>query len=284
MLLQVLFEGLVMGLIYALLSMGIAMIWGVCGILSFSQGEFMMISMYLTYFLYTAFGIDPALSIPLVMIIMFFAGVLTYRTIITKALKAPVLSQRLVTFALGMVLTNGMVMLVGSRTKTIDHFLFEGSINLGLINVSKQKLVPMIVAIIVTVALFLFLNRTKIGRSIRATAQNKTAAGLMGINTARAHSIAFGISTAIAGAAGASLTYYYFITPTVGAGFLIFGFMAVCIGGIGSIAGAAAGGLLIGFADLLSGTYLSVSYKYVAVILVFLLVVSLKPKGLFGGK
>lgn len=100
MLLQVLFEGLVMGLIYALLSMGIAMIWGVCGILSFSQGEFMMISMYLTYFLYTAFGIDPALSIPLVMIIMFFVGVLTYRTIITKALKAPVLSQRLVTFAL----------------------------------------------------------------------------------------------------------------------------------------------------------------------------------------
>ncbi|MCF8020032.1 MAG: branched-chain amino acid ABC transporter permease [Vallitaleaceae bacterium] len=282
MLIQVLFEGLVMGTIYALIAMGIALIWGVMNVLSFSQGEFMMLAMYITYAFSLGFGLDPSISIILVMIIMFAFGAGIYKLLISKALKGPILSQRLVTFALGLVLVNGMLMLVGGQYKNVPDLFFTGSIDLGYLVVSKQKLVPLVISVVVTVALFLFMDKTKIGKAIRATSQDKVAAGLMGINTELAYTIAFGVSAAMAGAAGCALSYYYYISPSVGAPFLIFGFIAVCIGGFGSIGGAFVGGLLMGFIDLLTGTYLSVSYKYLAIMLIFILIVSFKPKGIFG--
>lgn len=282
MLIQVLFEGLVMGTIYALIAMGIALVWGVMNILSFSQGEFMMIAMYLALAFKMWLGLDPVISIVPIMAIMFLIGVAVYKSMISRALKGPILSQRLITFALGLVLINGMLMLVGGQYKNVPDLMFEGSIDLGFLMISKQKLVPLAISIVVTSALFLFMNNTRTGKSIRATSQDKTAAGLMGINTEYAYTIAFGISAAIAGAAGCGLSYYYFISPSVGSPFLIFGFIAVCLGGIGSIGGAFIGGLLMGFIDLLTGTYLSVSYKYLAVCVIFMLIVSFRPKGLFG--
>ncbi len=279
---QVIFEGLVMGTIYALIAMGIALVWGVMNILSFSQGEFMMISMFTAYYFSVWFNLDPVVSIPFVMIVMFLFGVVVYKLLISRALKGPILSQRLITFALGMVLTNGMLMLAGGQNKNVGDKLFTGSIDLGFMMISKQKLVPLLVGFVITGLLFLFMNRTKTGKSIRATSQDKMAAGLMGIDTERAYTIAFGISSAIAGAAGCALSYYYFISPTVGAPFLIFGFIAVCLGGFGSIGGAFLGGLIMGMIDLFTGTFLSVSYKYLAVCVIFMLIVSFKPKGLFG--
>jgi branched-chain amino acid transport system permease protein len=282
MLPQVIFEGFAMGTIYALIAMGIALVWGVMNILSFSQGEFMMISMFLAYYCNVWLDIDPILSLPIVMTAMFFFGVVIYRMLISRALRGPVLSQRLITFALGMVLTNGMLMLAGGQNKNIADKLFEGSIDLGFMMISKQKIVPLLVGFVITALLFLFMNRTKTGKSIRATAQDKMAAGLVGIDAERAYTLAFGISSAIAGAAGCALSYYYFISPTVGAPFLIFGFIAVCLGGFGSIGGAFVGGLIMGMIDLFTGTYLSVSYKYLAVCAIFMLIVSFRPRGLFG--
>lgn len=282
MLPQVLFEGLVMGVIYALIAMGIALIWGVMNILSFSQGEFMMIAMFMAYYLFAWFGLDPVLSIPAVMFVMFLFGVFIYKLLISRALRGPILSQRLITFALGMVLTNIMLMLAGGQNKSIGNKMFEGGIDLGFMTFSLQKLVPLVIGLVITALLFLFMNLTKTGKSIRATSQDKMAAGLMGIDTERAYTIAFGISSAIAGAAGCGLSYYYFISPTVGAPFLIFGFIAVCLGGFGSIGGAFVGGLIMGLIDLFTGTYFNVSYKYLAVCVIFMLIVSFKPKGLFG--
>lgn len=241
-----------------------------------------MIAMYLAFFINQWFGLDPILAMPFVMVIMFFFGILIYQTLIKKALKGPILSQRLVTFALGLVLTNGMLMLVGGQYKNIPDLLITGSLDLGFIVISKQKLVPLIVCLVVTAALFLFMKKTKLGNGISATAQDKMAAELIGINTDRAYMIAFGISSSIAGVAGCALTYYYYLNPTVGAPFLIFGFIAVCLGGFGSIVGAFVGGLIMGMVDLFTGTYLSVSYKYLAICVIFMLIVSFKPKGLFG--
>jgi branched-chain amino acid transport system permease protein len=282
MLIQVIFEGLVMGAIYSLIAMGIALVWGVMNILSFSQGEFMMLAMYVAFFLNRWLGLDPVLSIPIVVVVMFLFGCFIYKLLISRALKGPVLSQRLITFAVGMVLTNGMLMIVGGQYKKIPNLMFNGSIDLGFVVMSKQKLVPLFICLIITVLLFLFMDKTRAGKSIRATSQDKMAAGLVGINTERAYTIAFGISSAIAGAAGCALTYYYYISPSVGAPFLIFGFIAVCLGGFGSISGAFVGGLIMGMIDLFTGTYLSVSYKYLAVCVIFMLIVSFKPKGLFG--
>lgn len=271
-----------MGTIYALLAMGIALIWGVMNILSFSQGEFMMVAMYITYFFFTMFGFDPLVSMPFVIVIMFFFGVIIYKLIIARALKGPILSQRLVTFALGLVLTNGMILIAGGQTKSIGTKLISGSIDLGIVTLGKEKLVLVVTSIIVTVLLFWFMDHTKIGKGIRATSQDKEAAELIGINTQTAYTIAFGISAAIAGAGGCAMTYYYYFTPSIGTNFMIFGFIAVCLGGFGSISGAFIGGMIMGLVDLFAGTYLSVSFKYLAVSVVFMLIVTFKPKGLFG--
>ena len=279
---QVLYEGLTMGTIYALLAMGIALVWGVMNILSFSQGEFMMVAMYITFFINVALGWDPLAAMPLVIVIMFVLGLMIYRTIITKALKGPVLGQRLVTFALGMVLCNGMILIAGGQTKSISQKIIHGNIELGSVTISKEKMVLVVTSILVTALLFWFMNRTKMGKAIRATSQDKEAAGLVGINTQTAYMIAFGISAAIAGAGGCAMTYYYYFTPNIGTNFMIFGFIAVCLGGFGSIGGAFVGGMIMGLIDLFTGTYFSVSYKYMAICIIFLRIVTFKPKGLFG--
>lgn len=279
---QVLYEGIIMGSVYALLAMGIALVWGVMNILSFAQGEFMMIAMYLSFYFNQILRLDPLIAMPFVIVIMFFFGIVVYKLLITRALKGPVLSQRLITFALGLILVNGTVLLAGGETKTIQNIAFSGSIDLGLIVVSKQKLVLLFTSLIVTALLFWFMNKTKPGKAIRATAQDKTSARLVGINTEVAYMTAFGISTAIAGAGGSAMTYYYTFTPNIGTNFLIFGFIAVCLGGFGSIGGAFVGGLIMGIIDLFTGTYFAVEFKYLAISVLFLLILTFKPNGIFG--
>ena len=279
---QVLYEGIVMGFIYALYAMGIALIWGVMNILSFSQGEFMMIAMYLTFFMNLWFGWDPLVAMPFVIVLMFCLGTLVYSTIIKKALKGPILSQRLVTDALGMILCNGVILIAGGQNKSIPNLIFSKSFKVAGVTLSQPKMILVIVSLIVCLALALFMNKTKMGKAIRATSQDKEAAGLVGINTEVAYTVAFGISTAIAGAAGSAMTYYYYFQPNIGANFMIFGFIAVCLGGFGSIGGAFVGGMIMGLVDLFTGTYLSVSFKYLAVSVVFLLIVTFRPKGIFG--
>ncbi len=279
---QVLYEGLTMGTIYALLAMGIALVWGVMNILSFSQGEFMMVAMYITFFINKFMNWDPLMAMPVVIIVMFLLGLLIYNLIIARALRGPILGQRLITFALSLVLVNGVILLVGGQTKSIPHLLFSGDMNLGFITASKQKLVLIITSLAVTGLLFFFMNWTKIGKAIRATSQDKEAAGLVGINTQVAYMVTFGLCAAIAGAGGCAMTYYYYFMPSIGTNFMIFGFIAVCLGGFGSIGGAFIGGLIMGMIDVFTGTYLSVAFKYLAVSVIFMLIVSFRPKGLFG--
>lgn len=284
MFMQALFEGIINGSTLALVAMGIALVWGVMGILSFTQGEFLMIAMFCSFYLNLYFGLDPIVSLPICMAIMFGIGFIVYKLIIARALRGPVLSQRLITFALSMVLVNLALLLFSGDFKTIPEVAISGSIDLGFMVLSKQKIVPFVISVCVAGFMFLFLNKTRTGKAIRATSMNKTAAGLVGINPEKTYALAFGLSAAIAGAAGCALTYFYYIYPNVGANFQLFGFIAVVMGGFGSIPGAFFGGLIMELADSFTGVYMNTAFKYVGICVVFLLLVQFKPKGLFGGK
>lgn len=282
--LQASYEGLINGAIYAMVAMGISLVWGVMGILSFSQGEFLMIAMFITYFFSTMTGMAPIFALPIAMGVLFVLGFVVYKTIIYKALQGPTLSQRLITFALSMVLINGMLMAFGGTFKTIQNTGMDGSINLGLLTIAKNRIFPVIIATCICVFMLWFLNKTKQGKAIRATSMDKQAAELVGIDTEKSYSLAFGLSAAIAGAAGVALSYYYYCYPSVGGNFQLFSFIAVVMGGFGSVEGAIVGGLIMGLIDSYTGVYFNTAFKYLGVCLVFMLILQFKPKGLFGGK
>lgn len=282
--LQALYEGLINGSIYAMVAMGISLVWGVMGILSFSQGEFLMIAMFIAYFFSTFTGFQPIMALPLCMGVLFLLGLGLYKTIIYKALQGPTLSQRLITFALSMVLVNGMLMAFGGTFKTIQNTGMDGSINLGFLVIAKNRIIPLGIAVCICIFMLWFLNKTVQGKAIRATSMDKHAAELVGINTEKSYSLAFGLSAAIAGAAGCALSYYYYCYPSVGANFQLFSFIAVVMGGFGSVEGAIVGGLIMGLVDSFTGVYFNTAFKYLGVCVVFMLILQFKPKGLFGGK
>lgn len=282
--LQAIYEGLINGTVYAMIAMGIALVWGVMGILSFSQGEFLMIAMFIAYFFTTITGFPPVLALPICMGVLFILGFCIYKTIIYKALQGPTLSQRLITFALSMVLVNGMLMLFGGTFRTIQNTGMDGALNIGPLVVARNRIIPLIIAVCIFVFMLWFLNKTRQGKAIRATSMDKTAAELVGINTEKSYSLAFGLSAAIAGAAGCALSYYYYCYPSVGGNFQLFGFIAVVMGGFGSVEGAIVGGMIMGLVDSLTGVYFNTAFKYLGVCVIFMLILQFKPKGLFGGK
>ena len=281
--LQGVYEGIINGSILALIAMGIALVWGVMNILSFSQGEFLMLGMFVSYYANRYLGLDPIVAMPLSAGALFLLGIVIYKLIISRALRGPILSQRLITFALSMVLVYSAQMFFGAEYKQlVNPVIFSGTIDLGFITIAKQKLVPFILALLVAGLLFLFLNRTRMGKAIQATSMDRYAAGLVGINPDRSYTIAFAMASAVAGAAGCALTYYYYMFPNVGATFQLWGFTAVAMGGFGSVTGAFLSGLVMGLADTLTGLYVNTAIKYIGVCVVFLVTVSFRPKGIFG--
>ena len=281
--LQGLYEGIINGSILALIAMGIALVWGVMNILSFSQGEFLMLGMFVSYYANRLLGLDPIVAMPLSALVLFVLGIIIYKLIIARALRGPILSQRLITFALSMVLVYSAQLFFGAEYKTLPNPVkFSGTIDLGFLTIAKQKLVPFLLALIVAGLLFWFLRYTRMGKAIQATSMDRYAAGLVGINPDRAYTISFALASAVAGAAGCALTYYYYLYPNVGATFQLWGFIAVAMGGFGSITGAFLSGLLMGIADTLTGLYVNTAIKYIGVCVVFLVTVSFRPKGIFG--
>ena len=281
--LQGLYEGIINGSILALIAMGIALVWGVMNILSFSQGEFLMLGMFVSYYANRLLGLDPIVAMPLSALVLFVLGIIIYKLIIARALRGPILSQRLITFALSMVLVYSAQLFFGAEYKTLSNPVkFSGTIDLGFLTIAKQKLVPFLLALIVAGLLFWFLGYTRMGKAIQATSMDRYAAGLVGTNPDRAYTISFALASAVAGAAGCALTYYYYLYPNVGATFQLWGFIAVAMGGFGSITGAFLSGLLMGIADTLTGLYVNTAIKYIGVCVVFLVAVSFRPKGIFG--
>lgn len=282
LLLQVLIEGTFTGMIIALIAMGVSLIWGVMYIVNFAHGEILMLGMFISYYFSVKSGLDPLICLPIAAVVMYCFGIVFYKVLIKRVMNAPMLSQLLLTYALSIVLVNVAQIAFGSDFKTVPNQMFTGSFSVGGLIISYSKLVPFIICIATAVTLYYILNRTQLGRAIKATALNKDAAALVGINPEKAYMRCVGIATATAGIGGVALSYYFYVYPSVGSVFINFGFVACCIGGMGSIPGAVIGGVLMGIMDTVVGTYTNAALKYLAVFALFLFVVYKRPKGLFG--
>ena len=282
LLLQVLLEGTFTGMIIALIAMGVSLIWGVMYIVNFAHGEILMLGMFISYYFSVKSGLDPLLCLPIAAVAMYCFGIVFYKVLIKRVMNAPMLSQLLLTYALSIVLVNVAQIAFGSDFKTVPNQIFTGSFSAGGLIISYSKLVPFIICIVTAVTLYYILNRTQLGRAIKATALNKDAAALVGINPEKAYMRCVGIAAATAGIGGVALSYYFYVYPSVGSVFINFGFVACCIGGMGSIPGAVIGGVLMGIMDTVVGTYTNAALKYLAVFALFLLGVYKRPKGLFG--
>lgn len=282
LLLQVLIEGTFTGMIIALIAMGVSLIWGVMYIVNFAHGEILMLGMFISYYFSVKSGLDPLICLPIAAVVMYCFGIVFYKVLIKRVMNAPMLSQLLLTYALSIVLVNVAQIAFGSDFKTVPNQVFTGSFSVGGLIISYSKLVPFIICIATAVTLYYILNRTQLGRAIKATALNKDAAALVGINPEKAYMRCVGIATATAGSGGVALSYYFYVYPSVGSVFINFGFVACCIGGMGSIPGAVIGGVLMGIMDTVVGTYTNAALKYLAVFALFLFVVYKRPKGLFG--
>lgn len=280
---QIIVNGILMGFIYALVAVGLSLTWGVMDIINFAHGEFLMFSMYIAFWMYLLLAVDPLLALPVCIIILFIVGVLTYSGIISRVIYAPGLTALLATFGFSMFLKNLAQFLWTPNYRYINDALVSGkTLELGGIVIGVPQVVASIGSIILTIVIMLFIGKTRTGKAIQATALSKSTALLMGINTNRMYAITFGISGACVGAAGALMSTFFPIYPDAGALYSLIGFVIVALGGFGNIKGAVFGGLIVGLTEALGGYFLGTQFKYALVFLVYLLVIQVRPKGLFG--
>jgi len=281
-LLQAIISGILIGGVYALIGIGLTIIFGVMRVINFAHGDIMMVGMYLTYFLFTLAGVDPFLSVIVTMPLMFLFGALLQKLFINRILGALPQNQILLTIGLGLIMSNSMMLAFTSDYKILTTSYSSSSFNLAGISISQPLAISFLITAAITAGLYWFLMKTDTGQAIRATAQDREAAQLMGINVKRMSILSFGIGAAMAGTAGALISPTYYIFPQVGSAFTLKAFVITVLGGMGSVIGATLGGIIIGLVESVAAVTISSEWKDVVVFTIFLLVLLVKPSGLMG--
>ena len=278
---NVLVFGLLLGGIYALVSIGLNLIFGVVRIVNFAQGELVMFGMYGSYFAYAQFGISPYVSVLVVAPLVGLLGVLIQRLVI-QPLHNESNMQIFATFGLLMLFQNIMLAVSKGQALSVGGQVGATVLTVGDMRISGARLVTLAAVTLITIGLHLFLSRTMAGKSIRAVTQDKRAARVMGINVERTFLITFGIGAALTGMAGALLTPIYSITPAVGGNFILAAFAVVVLGGLGSVWGTYIGGLIVGVVEAFAGYYIDPALKNAIWFIIFIVVLIVRPSGLMG--
>lgn len=281
-LMQQIVNGLLIGFMYSLIAIGLTLIWGVMNIVNFAHGDFLMVGMFTSFWLYTLYGIDPLFSIPICTALLFVMGILIYRFIVSKVMSGPMLAQLVVTFGVSIFIANLAVYFWTPDFRQITNPLLSGTWEVAGILLSIPKFVASIGSVLTSLVVFLFLKKTRTGKAVLATEMDREAALLMGINTDRINALSFGIGAALVGIAGAFLSTYYYIYPQVGGTFGLIAFSIVALGGFGSIEGAFIAGILVGLVQTLGGYFFDPAYKYAIVFMIYLITVWIRPQGLLG--
>ncbi len=281
---QALVNGLLIGGIYALVSIGVTLIFGVVKIVNFAQGEFVMIGMYISYWLASRIGLDPIASLVVSMPMLFVVGVLLQRFLIRRVLGLGDMPQIFLTFALSLLLINLALLLFTADYRTVTTSFTESAIRIGPVYVGVARLIAFGLAMLLSGALEVFLRATDLGKAMRAAAQNPDVAMLMGVNPYHVFEIAVGLSLALAGAAGSLIMPFYSVYPSVGQVFVLLAFVAVVLGTMGNVKGALIASLMMGMAESLGIQFVGADSGLIVVFAVLLLTLAIRPSGLYKGR
>jgi branched-chain amino acid transport system permease protein len=279
-----LLNGLTTGAVYALVALGLTLIYGVLHIINFAHGAALMMALYGVYYLQRSLGLDPYVSLAVMVPAMFVAGYLVYRFIIGKAGHGKDENILLVTLGVAIVLENLALFLWKSDTRTIETAYTYTMVPIGGAMIALPKLVAFAGALVAAAVLLAIIRGTDLGRAIRACAKERQGARLVGIDVEHVFAMSFGIGLACVGAAACFLLPAYYVNPQVGNGFVLIAFTIVVLGGMGSFAGALVGGLLIGVVESLGGLWLGESLGQIAIFVIFIAVLLFRPQGLFGAR
>ena len=281
---QAFLNGLLVGGVYALIASGMALIFGVMRLVNFAHGAFLMLGTYLSYYGWVFLGLNPYLFFPLWGVVLFVFAVGVYRVLVRRVMGANDFLQILLTEGISLALVGLAQLVFGADYRQINLPIANRITSFGSLHFSVGYILSFAVSVLLVIALTQFLARTEMGRAIRAVAQNRSVAPLMGIRVERVSAITFGLGIACAGIAGALLLPIFWTNPTVGAPYTLKSFVIVVLGGMGSVQGAALGGLLLGVAEQFTAYTWADRYTEVVNFVIFLLVLLFRPQGLFGGK
>ncbi len=279
---QVIVSGILSGALYALVALGLALIFGVMRIINVAHGPLLMLGAYATFFLSSALGINPYLTVPVSMLVLFVVGVVLERTLVFRVVDAPELSSLLLTFGISIALVNLAQLLFTSDLRSVEYL--TGSWTVGPLALSKARVVAFAVAGALTGLAFLFLQRTRLGKAIRATSQSREVAMVCGIDVRRIHLVTFGLSSALAAAGGALIAVIVAIQPEMGQIWTFKSFLVIVLGGAGNYPGALLGGMLLGLVEQVASLFLTTQLSEVVAYVLLVLVLLVRPTGLLGGR
>jgi len=279
---QTIVNGLFTGGIYALVAIGLTLIYGVMLILNFAHGEFLMLGMYVGYWMFTLAGVDPYLAVPIAALLIFAVGALIQSGLVQRVLSAHPLNQIILLLGVSTLII-GLVQFFWTAEPRSIHVSYETAVISAFgLRFSVPRMIAFFAAMLIAMILYLFLQYSRTGKAIRAVSQSRDAAQLMGINVKFIYLLTFGIGAAVTAVGGVLLTPNYKMIPTIGQSFAVTAFVVVVLGTMGNFIGAFLGGLIIGVVEAFAGFLIGGDVKIVASMLVFILILLLRPSGLFG--
>jgi branched-chain amino acid transport system permease protein len=281
---QAVSKGLLTGMVYGLMALGLSVIFGVMRVVNFAHGEMMVVGMYLAWMAFDALQVPPTLSLPLIAIVFFFIGYLLQQTLIQPFIARPEHQQFLLLLAVGTLLANACLAIAGPDSRTVMLDSQFDSYEVGPLVLDAVRVHAAAMALLIAGLLWLFFTRTRTGKSIRAAADNHMGALVVGLDVRRLYAITFGVGTACVGAAGALMITIIPVTPFLSAEYTLLAFVIVIVGGLGSMSGALLGGLLIGVSEAVAGLLLQPSLKSMFSFGLLIVVLLLRPQGLLGRK
>ena len=280
--LQLIVNGLLIGGVYGLVSVGLTLVFGVLRIVNFAHGELLMLGMFTGFWAYRLVGLDPNLTAIVILPVFFALGLVIYYALIRPVLSAAALAQFFCTIGLSVFLQNAALLAWGADLRSVNTTYSQSYLEIGEVTVSVVRLVAFAASMLLSAGLLAFLHYTFMGKAMRAMVQNKQAAVLIGIPVGRTYAIAFALGIACVGAAGAILVPIFQIYPSIGLNFVLTAFVVVVLGGMGSVSGAILGGLIVGLVEALSGYFIAPTVKEVVYYIIFLGILLVRPSGLFG--